>query len=95
MPAYIVAMVTITDPDAYKEYAALAGPATAKYGGKFLARGGKIDVLEGKFDHTRLVISEFESIEQAKKFYHSPEYQEARQKRLVAADFNMVVTEGV
>ena len=95
MPAYIVALVNVTDPEKYKEYAALAGPATEKYGGRFLARGGRIEVLEGKLPFTRLVINQFDSVEQAKKFYHSPEYQEAREKRLLAADFNMVVTEGV
>ncbi len=95
MPAYIVALVNVTDPEKYKEYAALAGPATEKYGGRFLARGGRTEVLEGKLPFTRLVINQFDSVEQAKKFYNSPEYQEAREKRLLAADFNMVVTEGV
>jgi uncharacterized protein (DUF1330 family) len=95
MPAYIVSMINVTDADKYKEYIALAGPATAKHGGRFIVRGGATEVLEGKFPFNRLVINEFPTIEQAKKFYNSPEYQEARAKRLLAADFNMVVTEGV
>ena len=95
MPAYIIAMVNVSNPDAYKEYAALAGPATIKYGGTFLARGGANEVLEGSLSFGRIVINMFDSVEQAKKFYNSPEYQEARSKRLLAADFNMIVTEGV
>jgi uncharacterized protein (DUF1330 family) len=95
VPAYIIALVNVTNPDAYKEYAALAGPATAKYGGQFLARGGASEVLEGKLQFGRIVINKFDSMEQAKKFYHSPEYQEAKSKRLLAADFNMMVVEGV
>ena len=59
MPAYIIAMVNVSNPDAYKEYAALAGPATAKYGGTFLARGGKTDVLEGNLNFGRVVINMF------------------------------------
>jgi uncharacterized protein (DUF1330 family) len=95
MPAYIVAMISVTDPDQYRHYAELAGPATARYGGRFLVRGGPTEVLEGRFPFTRLVITEFPSREQAKQFYASPEYQEARKKRLLAADFDMVVADGV
>ena len=95
MPAYVVAMVNVTDPEKYQGYAKLAGPASDKSGGKFLARGGKSEVLEGKFPFARLVINEFPTVEAAKRFWNSPEYQEARSKRLVAADFNMVVTEGL
>lgn len=95
MPAYVIAMVNVTDPEKYQEYAKLAGPANEKYGGKFLARGGKTEVLEGKFPFGRLVVNEFPSVDAARKFWHSVEYQAARQKRLTAADFHMVVTEGL
>jgi uncharacterized protein (DUF1330 family) len=94
VPAYIIAQVTITDPQKYAEYAKLAGPAGAKYGGKFLARGGNTTLLEGKNPHQRIVINEFPDIEAAKRFYNSPEYQEAKSKRLGAADFNMIIVEG-
>ncbi len=49
MPAYIIAVVTVTKPDVYEGYRALAGAAVAKHGGRFLARGGKHEVLEGSF----------------------------------------------
>lgn len=94
MPAYIIAQINVTDPQKYQEYAKLAGPASAKYGGKFLVRGGPKTELEGRIPYTRIVVSEFKDVEAAKRFYNSPEYQEARSKRLGAADFNMIIVEG-
>ena len=94
MPAYIVALVDITNPAAYDEYRKLAGPAMLKYGGKFLARGGRLEVLEGKFAGGRVVVAEYPTIERAKEFYNSPEYTEARAKRAGAADMLMLVVEG-
>jgi uncharacterized protein (DUF1330 family) len=94
MPAYIIAQINITDPQKYQEYAKLAGPATAKYGGKFLVRGGDKTELEGRIPYQRIVVTEYPTVEAAKRFYNSPEYQEARSKRLGAADFNMIVVEG-
>jgi uncharacterized protein (DUF1330 family) len=94
MPAYVIAQVNVTDPAKYQEYAKLAGPANVKYGGKFLVRGGKKTVLEGNIPYERIVINEFPDVEAAKKFYNSVEYQAARQKRLGAADFNMIIVEG-
>jgi uncharacterized protein (DUF1330 family) len=95
MPAYIIAQINVTDPQKYQEYAKLAGPASAKYGGRFLVRGGAKTELEGKIAYQRIVVSEFKDVEAAKRFYNSPEYQEARSKRLGAADFNMIIVEGV
>ncbi len=94
MPAYLIAMVEVTDPQKYQEYAKGAGVAMQQYGGKFLARGGPSEVLEGNPPGTRFVVAEFANAEAAKKYYHSPEYQAAREHRLGAADFNMVVVEG-
>lgn len=95
MTAYIIANVEVFNPDAYAEYSTLAAPAVEKYGGKFLARGGAAEVVEGGWGAHRVVVVEFDTVEQAKKCYSSPEYDEARQKRLGAADFNMLVVEGV
>ena len=94
MPAYIIAQINITDPEKYQEYAKLAGPAGAKYGGRFLVRGGAKTTLEGDIPYQRIVINEFPDVEAAKRFYNSVEYQAAKQKRLGAADFNMVIVEG-
>jgi uncharacterized protein (DUF1330 family) len=94
MAGYIIAVVDVTDLDKYKAYAAEAGPAAAKYGGRYLVRGGPFEILEGSFPGKRFVVAEFPTVEQAKQFYHSPEYQGARKHRLGGADFNMVVVEG-
>ena len=94
MPAYIIAQVNVTDPAKYQEYAKLAGPATQKYGGRFLVRGGAKTTMEGDIPFQRIVINEFPDVEAAKRFYNSVEYQAAKQKRLGAADFNMIIVEG-
>ena len=94
MPAYIIAQVNVKDPQKYQEYAKLAGPANAKYGGRFLVRGGAKHALEGDIPFQRIVVTEFADVEAARKFYHSVEYQAARKHRLGVADFNMVIVEG-
>ena len=65
MPAYIIANMTVTKPEAYEGYRALAAPAVAKHGGRFLVRGGKNEVLEGAFPASRVVVVEFETYEGA------------------------------
>ena len=94
MPAYIIAQINVTDPTKYQEYVKLAGPASAKYGGKFVVRGGTKTTLEGDIPFSRIVINEFPDVETARRFYNSPEYQAARKHRLGAADFNMAILEG-
>ena len=94
MPAYVIALVNVNDPQKYQEYAKLAGPAGAKYGGKFVVRGGKKTPLEGNIPFERIVVNEFADVETAKKFYNSPEYQEARKHRQGACEFHMVIVEG-
>lgn len=94
MAAYIIAQINVTNPEKYQEYAKLAGPASAGYGGKFLVRGGAKTTLEGNIPYQRIVVTEFPDVEAAKRFYHSVEYQAARERRLGAADFNMVIVEG-
>ena len=95
MPAYIIATINITNPEKYAEYAKLAAPASQKHGGRFLVRGGRKTALEGDIPFQRIVVSEFPDVEAAKRFYHSVEYQAAKQKRLGAADFHMIVVEGI
>jgi uncharacterized protein (DUF1330 family) len=92
--AYVIARVTVTDPDAYEEYAKSATEAIRKYGGRPLARGGAFVELEGKA-RPRNVIIEFESLDQATRYYHSPEYQAAKAKREGAAEAELVAVEAV
>jgi len=95
MSAYVVVDIQITDPVGYEEYKRLAPPAVALYGGKYIARGGHTETLEGNWSPSRLVILEFDNIEQAKQWLNSPEYSAARKLRHKTANTNMVVIEGV
>ncbi|TDI45831.1 MAG: DUF1330 domain-containing protein [Acidobacteria bacterium] len=95
MAAYLIARVHVTNPEAYEGYKKLAAEAIAKYDGRYLARGGRMVTLEGDEETARVVIVAFPSLEQAKKFYDSPEYQEAKAAREGAATGHFVVVEGV
>ena len=95
MAAYIITNTEVFDNEAYGEYGKLAPDAIRKHGGEFLTRGGAAEVLEGGWTAHRVVVVRFDSVEQAKKMYNSPEYQAAKAKREGAADFNMMVVEGL
>ncbi len=95
MPAYVVVDIEVQDPVRYDDYKKLAPPAVAAYGGKYIARGGKTETLEGNWAPKRLVILEFPTLEQAKKWLNSPEYRAARELRHQTAKTQMVVIEGV
>ena len=95
MSAFVIADITVNDPESYEEYKKLSPPAIAAYGGKYLARGGKSEKLEGKWEPDRIIILEFESLETAKKFINSPEYSEARALRHKTASSNMIVVEAL
>lgn len=92
MPALWIAHVTVTDDAAYGRYAALAGPAIAKHGGAFIARGGRYVQLEGK-DRSRNVVARFPSLEAAETCYRSPEYQEALDHARGASERELVIVE--
>ncbi|MCL5952799.1 MAG: DUF1330 domain-containing protein [Chloroflexi bacterium] len=95
MAAYVIVDIDVTDPAIYEEYKKLAPAAVAAYGGKYLARGGPAQVLEGNWVPKRLVILEFPSVDQAKKWLDSPEYSNAKKLRHQAATTNMAVVPGV
>ncbi len=85
MSAYMVAQVTVTDPEQYKKYAAQASVATAKFGGRYIARGGESLALENVEEGKRFVIVEFPDLNSAQAWYNSPEYEEAKNLRAGAA----------
>jgi len=96
MPAYVIADIEVSDPGKYEGYRALSPGAIAAYGGRFLSRGGNMQVFEGNWAPSRVVVVEFPTAAQAQKFYDSPEYRAARQAREGATNrFNMIVVEGV
>ncbi|SEL89549.1 Uncharacterized conserved protein, DUF1330 family [Roseovarius azorensis] len=92
MPALWIAHVTVTDDVAYGKYAALAGPAIAKHGGAFIARGGRYVQLEGK-ERPRNVVARFPSVEAAEACYHSVEYQAALEHARGASERELLIVE--
>ena len=95
MTAYVIFDINVTDPEGYEDYKKLAPPAISKYGGKYIARGGKSEILEGNWNPERVVILEFENIENAKQWIESPEYEEARLLRHKYASSHVIVVEGL
>ncbi len=95
MTAYVIVDIEITDMEGYKEYVKMAPEAVKSFGGKYLARGGANETLEGTWQANRLVILEFQSAEQAKTWLNSDEYAPARALRHQYAKTNMVVVEGM
>jgi len=96
MPAYVIVDVQVTDPEKYGQYMALSPAAIEAYGGRFLARGGAHEVLEGNWLPARLAIAEFPDLAAARAFHDSAQYRAARAVRAGAtAQFNMVVVQGV
>jgi uncharacterized protein (DUF1330 family) len=95
VPAYLIVETDIHDPERYELYKAASPGAVAAGGGRFLARGGELAVLEGDWQPRRLVVLEFEDLEAVKRFYDSPEYRAAKALREGAADLRMVAVQGV
>ncbi|MEK7806339.1 MAG: DUF1330 domain-containing protein [Chloroflexota bacterium] len=94
MAAYVIADVDVTDPAAYEEYRKLVPPTVAKYGGRYLVRGGPAKTVEGDWGPKRLVVLEFDSVERAKQWYNSEEYRPAKPMRHRAATTNMLIVQG-
>ena len=95
MAAYVIVDVEVTDPVKFAEYGGLVPGTVEKYGGKYLVRGGTIEKIEGKWEPTRVVVIEFESVEQAKRWYDSDEYSGPKQLRREASKANLLIVEGV
>ncbi len=95
MTAYVIVDIDVKDPATYAGYMKMSPAAVAAYNGKFLARGGRTEKLEGDWVPKRLVILEFPDMERAKQWLDSPEYAPAKAIRHKAARSNMVAIEGV
>jgi uncharacterized protein (DUF1330 family) len=94
--AYVFVEMKITDPDRYRQYMAEAPATIRAFGGEYLVRGGRHEVLEGAWQPARIGILRFPSYEQAKAWYDGEQYRQARLKRAGATEyFNMVLVEGV
>lgn len=95
MAAYLVAELEITDPATFEEYRKGVPATIAAYGGRYLARGGASESLEGGWAPKRMVILEFPSLAQAKAWYASPEYRDLLAMRKRATKSKLVMIEGV
>ena len=94
MSAYVIGDIEVTDPAAYEDYRKQVLAVVTKYGGKFLVRGGKVDSKEGGWAPKRIVVLEFPSMEQAQKWYHSPEYAPLIKLRQKASKGKLILLEG-
>lgn len=94
MTAYVMVEMTVTDPVAIEDYRKLAGAAVAHYGGRFIVRGGRTETFDGDWHPQRIIVLEFPSLEDARKWRASPEYQAACEIRDRAAQTRMIAVEG-
>lgn len=95
MPGYVIANVKVIDSGVFEEYRGMVPATIAAYGGKYLVRGGAADVAEGDWSPNRLVVIEFENVQKAKEWYHSPEYTEAKAVRLRSSTGDLLFVEGI
>ena len=95
MAAYMIARVKVTDPTRYQTYVESTPPTIAKFGGRFVVRGGPSVTLEGPEETRRIVVLEFPSREQAQAWYASDDYQAAKKLRAGAAEGEFLIVDGV
>jgi len=95
MAAYVIANIRVTDPAGYEAYRSLAPASIAQYGGRYIVRGGAFEKLEGDWNPSRLAILEFPSLEQARRWYTSKEYAQAKPIRMQTAVTDLVIVDGI
>lgn len=95
MAAYFIVEIDIQDPKGFEEYRQKVPATIERYGGRYLIRGGRQETIEGTWRPKRIVLLEFPSVEQAKRWYDSPEYRPLRELRLRTAHGHIVLVEGV
>jgi uncharacterized protein (DUF1330 family) len=95
MSAYVVVQVDVKDPVRYEDYKRLVPASLAKYGGRFIVRGGKTETLEGTWSPKRFVMLEFPDVERAKAWWASADYADAKALRQATSHTEMIVVEGV
>jgi uncharacterized protein (DUF1330 family) len=95
MSAFVFASIEVTDPKGFEEYRQRVPATIAAYGGRYLARGGHVETLEGDWPARRCAILEFPSLAQAKAWWESPEYRPLRDLRERTTKSNLILTEGL
>jgi uncharacterized protein (DUF1330 family) len=92
--AYVIVQAEVTDWDKFKEYLKETPQVIAQYGGKYIARGGEMVLLEGIDQNIRVVVIEFPSLQRAKEWYHSEEYQRIKSLRKGATTGSLIALDG-
>ena len=92
--AYFVAQIEVKDPETFAKYREQVPAIVAQYGGRYVVRGGASEVMEGQWPDRRTVILEFPSMEQAKAWHRSPEYQPLLRLRESASESSALLVEG-
>jgi uncharacterized protein (DUF1330 family) len=95
MPAYVIAHIDVKDAERYKDYIQMSPVSIEKFGGKFIARGGKVEVFEGGWQPKRLVLLEFPTAEAARQWYESDDYAPAKALRRATSTGDLVMAEGL
>ncbi|WP_002628962.1 DUF1330 domain-containing protein [Cystobacter fuscus] len=95
MPAYVMIDITVKDAETYERYKQLAPPTIAAYGGRYLARGGATETLEGTWSPTRIALLEFPTVERAREWWNSPEYAPAKAMRQASSSTDLLLVEGL
>jgi len=95
MPGYIIAEIDVSDPTRFEDYKRLAQAAIAQHGGTYVIRGGDCETLEGDWTPGRIVVLKFPSVNRAKAWFASEEYEKAKEARAGAAVFRMLAVEGL
>lgn len=95
MSAYVIAQIEITDPERYAEYVKQVPATIAKFGGRYLARGGRAEALEGRLTGRRIAIVEFDSYERAKQWHESEDYSGPKALRQAASVSSLMLVDGL
>jgi uncharacterized protein (DUF1330 family) len=95
MPAYVIAHIDVKDPVRYEDYKAMSPVSIKKFGGRFIARGGQTEVLEGTWQPKRLVLLEFPSVEVARQWWASDDYAPAKALRQATSNGDMIIVDGL
>ena len=95
MPAYVIAHIDVKDPVRYEDYKKMSPISIEKFGGRFIARGGKTEVLEGTWQPKRLVLLEFPSVERAREWWASEDYAPAKALRQATSTGELIVVDGL
>ncbi|HTA38788.1 MAG TPA: DUF1330 domain-containing protein [Candidatus Acidoferrales bacterium] len=94
MSAYVIVDVETSDPQRYEEYKRMAQESVARFGGRYIVRGGKFEVVEGEWRPTRLVVLEFDSFEEAREWWGSQDYSPAKALRQRLSRTDIVIVDG-